>query len=159
MFGAELVAGYVFAWLVRKAGRVGVRADGHLDAVLDAAVDRSGERLLELVSGRLQGDPAFERLASEAEQGLEEPTARTTQRVTLALEDAAEDDPAFGQDVGALVAELKAAFENSGSVRAADGGFAAGGDIDIQATGGAVVAGKIVGNVSTNPQMPGTNRG
>lgn len=69
MVGAEIAVGYMFAWLVRKVRRAGKRADGQVDMALDASVDRLGEKLHELVSGRLHGDAALERLAGSATQG------------------------------------------------------------------------------------------
>jgi hypothetical protein len=149
--GAELVAGYVFAWLVRKAKRVGTRADGQVDEALDAGVDRLGRHLHELVAGTLHGDPAFERLEAEARQGLEAPSPRTAQRVALALEDAAEHDPGFGSAVEDLVERLKA-----GGAVAGAGGLAVGGWLEVRAQGGSIAAGVIHGGAQiANPPVPG----
>jgi hypothetical protein len=152
--GADLVVGYLFSWLVRKAKRVGTCADERIDQALDAGVDRAGERLHELVAGRLHGDPAFERLSVEAGQRLKEPTPRTAQRVTLALEDAAEQDPGFADAVDALVAILAA-----GSAVAGAGGLAVAGPMQVHAEGASIAAGVVNGGARiTNPPVPGPPR-
>lgn len=157
MFGAELGAGYLFGWLVRKARRVGERADGQVDAALDATVDRLGQKLYDVVAGELPGDSSLERLAAEAQPGLEVPTERTAKRVALVLEDVAEEDPAFAGTVSALISELEAARQAGASVSVLDGGLAAGGNVNVQADRGPIAAGVVNGNVSLgNPQMPGT---
>src|SRR5260221_7134951 len=48
---AGVVAGYVIAWAVRKARRVGGRLDAEADGVIDAGLDR----LHEVVAGELGG--------------------------------------------------------------------------------------------------------
>ena len=159
MVGAEIAVGYMFAWLVRKARRAGERADGQVDAALDAGVDRLGQKLHDLVAGRLHGDTALERLTSEAQQELEAPSARLVQRVALALEDAADDDPEFGATVQDLVRRLQEAERTGSSVSAAGGGLAVGGNMDVHAEGGSFAAGVVSGNVSFgNPQKPGMGR-
>ena len=151
MFGGEVVVGYVFAWLVRKARRVGERVDGQVDEAVDGGVDRLGGKLHDLVAGRLQGDPALERLSAEAEQGLEVPSPRTAQRVALALEDAAERDPRFAQAVQELVSRLAA-----GSAVAGEGGMAVAGSMEIRAEGGSIAAGVVHGGARVgNPPAPG----
>ena len=40
--GAEMVVGYVFAWLAGKGGRAARRADQQVDEAVDATVDRLG---------------------------------------------------------------------------------------------------------------------
>jgi hypothetical protein len=151
MVGADLVVGYLFSWLVRKAKRVGARADEQVDQALDAGVDRAGERLHELVAGRLHGNPAFERLSIEAGQGLKEPTQQTTQQVASALDDAAKQDPDFADAVDELVATLAA-----GSAVAGTGGLAATGPVRIRADSGSIAAGVVNGGARiTNPPVPG----
>jgi len=157
--GAEIAVGYMFAWLVRKARRAGERADGQVDMALDASVDRLGEKLHELVSGRLHGDAALERLAAEAQQKPETPSQRAVQRVALALEDAADDDPEFGVAVEELVRQLQAAEQKDRSVSASDGSVAVGGDVNVRAKDGSFAAGVVQGDVSFgNPHAPGTDR-
>jgi hypothetical protein len=157
VFGAELVVGYVFAWLVGKGKRVGARADGQVDEVLDAGVDRVGERLHELVAGKLHGDRAWERLTAEAGEGLDAPSPRTAQRVVLALEEAGDEDASFAALVEDLVRRLQAA---GGVVSAGDGGVAVGGSVSIEASGGSVAAWEIRGGVSLgNPPVPDPSQG
>ncbi|SEG57145.1 hypothetical protein SAMN05216223_106321 [Actinacidiphila yanglinensis] len=67
MTGVDVAVGYVFAWLVRKARRVGGRADADVDRGLDAAMNR----LHDPVSRKLGADPALERAAEEAQQARE----------------------------------------------------------------------------------------
>jgi hypothetical protein len=47
--GAELVVGYVFAWLARKGWRAARRTDAQVDQAIDTTVDRLGGKLHELV--------------------------------------------------------------------------------------------------------------
>jgi len=155
--GAEIAVGYVFAWLVRKARHAGQRADGQVDSALDAGVDRLGEKLHDLVAGRLHGDAALERLTAEAQQGPEAPSPRVAQRVALALEDAADDDPDFGTALEDLVRQLQEAERTAGSVAAADRGVAIGGNVSARADGGSFAAGVVTGDVHFgNPPVPGT---
>lgn len=151
MVGADIVVGYLFAWLVRKAKRVGQRADEQVDRALDAGVDRAGERLHALVANRLPDDPALKRLNAEAEQGALEPSQRTAQRVALALEDAAEQDPDFGGAVDELIAGLVA-----GGAAAGPGGFAVAGSMEVHAESGSIAAGVVHGGARiANPPVPG----
>jgi hypothetical protein len=149
--GADLVVGYAFAWLVGKAKRMGGHVDGQVDEALDAGVDRVGERLCELVAGRLHDDAAWGRLATEARQGLETPSSRTAQWVVLALEEAAEDDPVFGSAVNDLVTRLQ-----TGETAAGPGGLVVAGSLEIRAEGGSIAAGVIHGGAQIgNPTVPG----
>jgi hypothetical protein len=105
MSGIEVAVGCLFAWAVRKARRVAGRADTEVDRGLDAAMDH----LHEVVSRKLGQDSALARLAEEAEEGREEPTGRTRQRLQLALEDAGEHDPDFAEALRQAVAQVQAA--------------------------------------------------
>jgi hypothetical protein len=142
--GVEIAVGYVFAWLVG-------RARGRVDEALDAGADRLGE----LVTGRLGGDPALERAVEEAEAGQAELSERTRRRLTDSLEDAAERDPAFGAALAELVRELH-------SVRG--DGLTIGGNVEIHAESGSAAA-LTMGNVTIgtapppNPPQPGPDRG
>jgi hypothetical protein len=140
--GVELVAGYLAAWAVRKARRVAGRADGQVDRALDAGLDR----LHDVVSRRLSGDAALARLEAEAaERG--EVGGRTRQRVALAVAEAAEQDPGFATAVEDLVAQLP---------DGRTGATVVAGRVDIRASGHAVAAGVIDGQVSiANPPGPG----
>ena len=60
---AGVVTGYVIAWAVRKAKRVGGRLDAEADRVIDASLDR----LHEVVAAKLGGHPALAELVEEAE--------------------------------------------------------------------------------------------
>ncbi|MBD0671372.1 chromosome partitioning protein [Streptomyces sp. CBMA156] len=104
MVGMELVVGYLFAWAVGKAKRVAGRVDEEVDGALDAGMDR----LHDVVLTRLGTEPALERMVEEAGSGLEEPTARTRQRLELALEDAAENDTDFAGTLRQAVEEVEA---------------------------------------------------
>jgi hypothetical protein len=132
--GVEIAVGYVFAWLVGKAGRAAPA--GRADAQI--------ERLGELVTGRLGGDPALERAAEEAEAGQEEPSERTRRRLVDSLADAAERDPAFGTALGELVRELQVGCGGSGNVY-------------IHAESGAAAALRIDGDVRIGAPPPTAN--
>lgn len=155
MVGAEVVVGYLFAWVVRKVRRVGERADGQVDAALDAGVDRLGGKLHELVAGRPGAQAALERLGAEARQGLEAPSPVTAQWLGALVQDAAERDGQFAAAVDALVEQLQATQGGAGRVQA-PGGVAVSGRMEIKAEGGSVAAGVVHGGVQMgNPPLPG----
>lgn len=160
MTGVEIAVGYVFARLLRKAKRVGERADAEVDRSLDARLNR----LHDLVSGRLGDDPALTRATEEAEQGLPEPTERTRRRLTDSLEEAARD-PGFAQELEKLVKELQtatAAAPGADGVVVTAGGTAVGGNVDVHAESGSAAA-LTMGNVSigsvADPRQPGSEKG
>ncbi|ANN17309.1 hypothetical protein SD37_17755 [Amycolatopsis orientalis] len=100
-----------------------------MDSNLDAAL----ERLNTVVSGKLTGEPALEKLQSEAEES----SHRTRTRVELALEEAVESDPAFATELQTAIAALKrlslkdqpasANITIDGDVKAKSSGIAIGG--------------------------------
>ncbi|MFF4402634.1 hypothetical protein [Streptomyces sp. NPDC001480] len=152
--GVEIAAGYVFAWAVRKARRIGGRADSEVDRALDAGMDR----LHSVVSGKLGQDPALERAREEAEEGREELSERTRRRLADSLDEAAERDEEFAAALKAAVEEVQAA----GRMTASDNGIVIGGNAEMHAEGGSVVAMRIDGPVTTggaNPQQPGAAKG
>jgi hypothetical protein len=155
MVGAEIAVGCVFAWVARKARRVGARADEQLDATLDAGVDRAGEKLYELVAGRLASEPALEQLIGQAEQGADTPSPRTVQRVALALEDVAEKDAAFAATLDALIEQARAVQQAGVGVALAPGGVAVSGSQQNSAHTGGIAAGVIHGGAQAGPQAPG----
>jgi hypothetical protein len=110
MIGLELVAGYLAAYAFRKARHAGKRVDIEVDYALDETLDR----LHEVISEKLGDDPAVRKLRCEAEAG--DATPRTAQRVTLAVEDAAEADDEFAERLRGLLREL-ASLEGSGPAR------------------------------------------
>jgi hypothetical protein len=153
--GVEIAVGYLFAWAVRKARRVAGRADQETDRALDAGMDR----LHDLVSRKLDGDRALERLAGEAESGQEELGERTRQRVQLALEDAAEGDPGFAEALDRAVKQLQTLERAAGAASAGDGGQAVGGNVHIEARDNSAAA-WTMGNVTLgNPPSPGPHQG
>ena len=111
MTGIEFVVGYLVAWAVRKARRVGHRADAEVDQALDTGMDR----LHNLIADKLGPDPALTQLETEAAAGATTP--RTEQRVRLAVEDAGEKDPEFAARLDALVAEIRQAETARGGGR------------------------------------------
>jgi hypothetical protein len=136
MTGLELVVGYLIAWGVRKARRVGQRADAEVDQALDAGMDR----LHELVVGKLGVDPALTALERESVAG--EVSPRTRQRVQLSLEDAAESDEGFKARLDEMLAQVQAAGRQAGQGVAVAGaqGVAVVGGVSIRAEGGGVAA-------------------
>jgi hypothetical protein len=99
--GIELAAGAAVGYLVRKLRRVGQQADAEVDRALDAGMDA----VHDLVTTRLGSDPALEVLTEQAAVG---PVSdRTIRRVTDAVADAAEADPAFAERLRRLVDDLQ----------------------------------------------------
>ncbi|MGW2525188.1 hypothetical protein ACWC09_51310 [Streptomyces sp. NPDC001617] len=157
MVGVELAVGYVFAWAVRKARRVGGRADAEVDQALHAGMDR----LHELIAAKLGQDPALERALEEAESGRKELSERTWRRLVDSLEDVAERDPAFAEALEELVNKLQAVVAD-GEVSASSDGQAIGGNVDIRADGGSVAAlktGDVTIGRAGNPPLPGSDQG
>ena len=159
MTGLELVVGYLIAWGVRKARRVGQRADAEVDQVLDAGMDR----LHELVAGKLGGDPALTALERESAAG--EVSPRTRQRVQLSLEDAAESDEGFRARLDEVLAQVQTSDRQAGQgvAVAGDEGVAVVGGVSIRAEGGSLAA-WMVGNVNmggddVGPRGPGRTGG
>jgi hypothetical protein len=124
--GLEVAVGFLIAWFARKAGRAWKRVDGITDDVLDAQLDR----LCKPIIAKLGGDSALRQLEAEAGQ-TGDAVPRTRERAKLALEEAAEQDPAFAADLRAALASAPT-VAISGDVRA-DGGIAIG-----NMTGGSV---------------------
>jgi hypothetical protein len=125
MFGADIAAGYVFAWLVRKVKRAAEGVDTEIDRSVDAGVGR----LHDLVSTKLGGDPALKRAREEAAAGDAELSERTGRRLTDALEDAAEHDQDFARDLARALAAIQNAgpgdvAADTGHARATAGGRA-----------------------------------
>ncbi|CAJ64061.1 hypothetical protein; Putative chromosome partition protein [Frankia alni ACN14a] len=105
-----MAVGVLAAWALRKARRVGGRVDAETDRVVDAGLDR----VHDLVSQALgEGDPVLARVAEEA-QNTGELSARTRQRLQLALEDATDHDPAFAAALAEAVEQVRAAASTSG---------------------------------------------
>jgi hypothetical protein len=113
MLGLEVAVGYVAAWVWRKARRVGGELDRDVDAGLDAAL----ERVHALVAAKLAGEPAFVQLEAQAGSDTRALAVaqRTQQRVVLALEDAAEADERFAQQLAGLIEAVRQAERTSGS--------------------------------------------
>ncbi|WNI14356.1 hypothetical protein [Actinacidiphila sp. ITFR-21] len=159
MTGIEIAVGYVFVYLVRKARRVGGRADREVDRVLDAGMDQ----LHGLVGAKLGNDPALQRAEEEAGAGRDVPSERTRRRLTDSLEDAAERDPDFAQALTALVEQVQAAEKAAGGVSASGRGAAVGGNVDIRAEGGSAAAltmGDVrIGVPAADPSRPGPDHG
>jgi hypothetical protein len=133
--GWELVAGYLLAWVVRKAQRVGRRADAEADRVLDTALDR----LHDCVSAKLGDDPAVTRLLTDGGTGTV--SSRTAERVRLALEDAAETDPAFATSMRTAIEDVRAAEAR------VDRSLVVHGNVEMLADRGSVVALQVNGDI------------
>ncbi|HEY2505503.1 MAG TPA: hypothetical protein VGI58_03230 [Streptosporangiaceae bacterium] len=103
MMGLELVVGYLSAYAFRKARRAG----RGVDKEVDRAIDEGLERLHEIVSRKLGDDPSVLQLEREAQAGIENP--RSSERVRLALEEAAQGDAEFAGSIEQALAQLKAA--------------------------------------------------
>ncbi len=141
----EVALGWVLAWVVAKARRVAVAADG----VVDAAVDKVGQ----LVMDKLGADSAVQRLQVEAAESGEV-SELTRKRVGLALEDAVRDTE-FAQRLEAAVAEVTKA----GGAVAGPGGVAISGGVNAKDSGvaiGVVAGGTVsVDRTAADPHQPG----
>jgi hypothetical protein len=139
----EVVVGLVIAWVIAKARRVAVRADGVVDQTLDATVDRVGD----LVTRHLAGDTAVAQLEAEAvETGTV--SDRTRQRVQLALDDAVEKSPSFARELNAAVAAAHtAAGPHSVTI---NGGVTGSGGITV----GAITGGSVGFGAPPDPRRP-----
>lgn len=153
---AGVVVGYVVAWAIRKARRVGGRLDRETDEVMDASLDR----LHEVVAAKLTGHPALAELIDEA-VATEDGEVRdlTRQQVELALTGAAQKDDAFGQAVRELVACLREAERAaSNSVIAGLGSTVFTGHAEAKAKGGGIAFGQVAGGVHIGREPAGPSR-
>lgn len=157
---AGVVAGYMIAWAVQKARRIG----GRLDAETDEAVDAGLDRLHEVVVAKLGRHPVLDELdeeAGEAAAGSGQVSELTRQQVELALTAAARKDEAFGQAVTELVSRLREAEQVSGGPVIAGAGSAVfTGDSHVHAEQGGIGFGQVVGDVNldrgrADPRQPG----
>lgn len=142
VIGFEVAVGFLIAWVVRKVGRVGRRVDIEVDQVMDAGLDR----LHDLVAAKLGGDPALEKLRSEASDAGEV-GARTQARVRMALEEAAEQDPVFAAEFEAAVSQVQAMQRGDGGAAVGERGVAVAGGVHAD-SGGVAVGGVTGGSVS-----------
>jgi hypothetical protein len=105
---------------------------------------------------------AEERLAETRDQltpatgtDLEPVRAELKAQWVTRMRDLLEEDPGVEADLRTLVQEIQAQLP-AGTVSAADHAVAAGRDVNITASGGAVAAGVVHGNVAPpNPPLPG----
>jgi hypothetical protein len=156
---AGVVVGYIIAWVVRKARRVGGRLDAEVDNALDVGLDQ----LHTLVADRLGADPALTELHDEA--GSDGQVSELTrQRVELSLLAAAAKDQTFAAEVTALAEQLQATERSMGTVAIGPEATAVTGDINITADRASAAAFRMsdvhVGlSVPTDPQQPGRSSG
>lgn len=146
MVGMDIAVGYMVGWAWRKARRVAGQVDAEMDEVLDASL----ERLHRAVVAKLGDDPALRQLEHEASTNLETQSIpqRLQTRVVLALEDAAERDPEFSEELQTLLALVQRA--DGASLLAGRADVAAGRDLTVRASTGSIAAGTIRGSVSLN---------
>ena len=151
MTGLELIAAAAVGYLVRKARRVGVRADAEVDRALDAGMDA----LHQAVSTALGEDSSLILLNDQLAAGTE--TERTQQRVRLAIEQAAADDSGFAGQLYELVTRLQALEEGTAGNVQTGYGASAGRDVRVHAESGGVAAVNMDKPVimSGNPPVPG----
>jgi hypothetical protein len=93
--GLEVAAGYLIAWVTRKARRAGKQLDADADLILDTELDR----LHDLIAAKLGTDPALGQLEQQAAAD-QEVSDRTRRRVEDALADAADADPGCAVHAG-----------------------------------------------------------
>jgi len=144
---AGVIAGYVIAWVARKARRAAGRLDAEVDEVIDAGLDR----LHEVVAARLGADPVLEDLRDEADQaagGDGRVSELTRQRVELAIMAAGRKDDSFGQVVTDLVTQIREAERTAGGSLVAGAGSAVfTGAANARADNGGIAFGQVGGDV------------
>jgi hypothetical protein len=143
---AGVVAGYVIAWAVRKARRVGGRLDAEADGVIDANLDR----LHAVVTAKLRGHAALADLVEEAETAGDggEVSDPVRQKVASAITEAAAQDDVFGQVMTDLVARLRATEQAAGNLVIAGPGSAVfTGPAEAKASGGGIAFSQVAGGV------------
>jgi hypothetical protein len=147
--GLEVAIAYAAAWVWRKARRVA----GQLDAEVNAALDAALERVHALVAAKLAGEPAFKQFEAQAGSNTQalEVEQRTQQRVELALEDAAEHDARFAEQLAVLIQSVQQAERESGTVSP---------PVSVTASGERSVAfgGNNSGTVNTGDGVPVSRR-
>ncbi|MCU7722544.1 hypothetical protein ODJ79_02335 [Actinoplanes sp. KI2] len=100
--GLEALAAITVAFLLRKAARIGARANVMVDEALDAGLDR----LELLIRSRLGNDPALARLEQESLAG-EPASDQSRQAITSAILRQAESDPHFAYQLESAVTNLQ----------------------------------------------------
>jgi hypothetical protein len=152
-----LVTGYLVAWALRKARRVGAAVDNDVDQVIDAGLDR----LHEVVSGRLGNDPALQTLAEEAaNSGIV--SERTRRRVDDALAEAIEKDAVFAEAVGQALSTMRGRTSEGLAVASGEGALAVAGSVEITADNGsaaALIMGDVGVGIPPDPSRPGQRSG
>lgn len=104
MFGADIAVGYLAAWAVAKARRIGAPVDAEVNRGLDDLGIRAAKRLREVIAAQLGTDPALIALEQESISGT--PSERTIRRVRDSLDEALERDPFFAEQVNELLSQL-----------------------------------------------------
>jgi hypothetical protein len=145
--GIEAAVGLVVAWVVSKARRVGTRADAEVDRVLDASMDR----LHDVVVAKLSTDTTVA-LHAEADR-TGQISDGTREHMWAALRDAAGADPAFAEQVQALVRHIQLLQAQAGGVVMGEHGTAVPGKVEIHAEGGSAAAWNM-GSVSVGGDKP-----
>jgi hypothetical protein len=145
--GLEVAVGFLIAWVVGKARRAGKQLDG----VADQMVDASAVRLRDVLLRKLGGDSSVQRLQLEAAE-TGEVSDRTRQRVTLALEDAVEQDTQFAAELESALAEA----EKNGALVATSGGTVVSGTANATAPGSVAIG--AVGRDANLGQAPDPHR-
>ncbi|MGW5715332.1 hypothetical protein ACWEVP_04135 [Amycolatopsis sp. NPDC003865] len=142
--GLEVAVGFLIAWAVGKARRVGKQLDGVADQVMDA----SAVRLRDILVRKLGTDSAVQRLQLEAAESPEI-SERTLQRVTLALEEAVVQDGEFAAELESALAEVSDSDGTPQTMAVSGSAVAHGGGIAIGAVGRDVHLGQ-----APDPQGP-----
>lgn len=145
--GLDVAVGFLIAWAVGKVRRVGKQ----LDRVADEVVDASAVRLRDVLLRKLGKDSAVQRLQLEAAE-IGEVSDRTRQRVTLALEEAVEQDKQFAAELTSALVQA----EKNGALVATSGGTVISGT--ATATGLCTVAIGAVGRDANLGQAPDPHR-
>lgn len=147
--GLELAAGYLVAWVIRKARRAGKQLDADADLIIDTELGK----LHDLIATKLGADPALAKLEQEAAAG-QEVSDRTQRRVEDALADAADADPGFAASLSAALSTLVSIAAPTAAVATGERSAAVGRDVHISAEGGSAAA-QTMGDVNLGGAPPG----
>lgn len=102
MTDIEIAVGLLVTWMTRPSRLEHAQPVANPGSTSEVAL----HTMHELVTAKLGGDPALERLELEA-SGSGEVRPRTRARLAMALEDATEDDRDFAKELAKAVSELR----------------------------------------------------
>lgn len=141
--GVEMVVGFLVAWAVGKARRVGKQVNGLTDQTLEVVVDQ----VWMVVAAKLGADPAIQRLVTEARE-TGDASVETRASAAASLQQAVQQDQRFA-------AQLRAAAPDDGdphhsAPRNVNSSVNTG---DIYAGGSVDISNKVINYARRNPMI------